>query len=410
MKVLFRNARIFDGWNGDLRTGCDVLVEGELIRRVTDKPLPVEHGMEVIDCADRVLMPGMIDAHVHVYASSIELPTKWPGTYLAHYAARFLNASLDRGFTTVRDTGGADVGLAAALRDGLLVGPRLFYGGRIITQTGGGNDMRPVDHDFQDHMCGCACYNDPFTVVADGSESLLRVVREELRRGASHIKIMLSGSVASPHAAVKRSEYSDAEIITIVEEARRAGKYVAAHCHTIEAIRRGVTLGVRSIEHGTSIDAQTADLVAKHGAFVVPTVAIGFTLLEEAESLRLPPVYVQKVRQVWEKKLGELEIMKKAGVKIGLGSDFLGPLHTRQTSELATCAKALPTLDVLRSACAVNAELLGEEGRLGCIREGAHADILVVDGDPFVDISALTGNGERLSLIMSAGRIHKRLI
>ncbi|MFL6601911.1 MAG: amidohydrolase family protein [Steroidobacteraceae bacterium] len=355
-------------------------------------------------------MPGMIDAHVHVYASTIELPTKWPGTYLAHYAARFLAACLDRGFTTVRDTGGADVGLAAALRDGLLVGPRLFYGGRIVTQTGGANDMRPVDHDLCDSMCGCAGYNDPFTVVADGTESLLRVVREELRRGASHIKIMLSGSVASPHASVNHSEYSDGEIATIVEEAKRAGKYVAAHCHTAEAVRRGVTLGVRSIEHGTQIDLETAELVVKHGAYVVPTVAIGFAMLEEHEALRLPPVYVEKLRLIWERTLSALQIMKKAGVKMGLGSDLLGPLYTRQTSELRVRAEVLPTVDILRSACAINAELLGQEGKLGCIREGAHADLLVVDGDPLTDISTLTGNGERLCVIMTSGRFHKRTI
>jgi imidazolonepropionase-like amidohydrolase len=410
MKVLFRDSQIFDGWTATLRRGCDVLVADDLIQRISDQSLPVDADTDVVECAGRVLMPGLIDAHVHVYACSIELPTRWPGTYLAHYAARFLTACLDRGFTTARDTGGADVGLAAALRDGLLIGPRLFYGGRIITQTGGGNDMRPVDHDLPDHLCGCACYHDPFTVVADGKESLLRVVREELRRGASHIKIMLSGAVASPHASAKHSEYSDEEILTIVEETRRAGKYVAAHCHTIEAIRRGVTLGVRSIEHGTSIDAETAALVAKHGVFVVPTVAIGFTLLEEEENLRLPAVYVSKLRPIWERKLAELEIMKKAGVKIGLGSDLLGPLHTRQTRELAFSAQTLPALDVLRSACAVNAELLGQEGRLGCIREGAFADLLVVDGNPLSDISVLTGNGERLSVIMNGGRFHKRTI
>jgi len=259
-------------------------------------------------------------------------------------------------------------------------------------------------------MCGCAGYADAFTVVADGRESLLRVVREELRRGASHIKIMLSGSVASPHAAVNRSEYSDEEILTIVEEARRAGKYVAAHCHTAEAVRRGVTLGVRSIEHGTQIDSETAELVVKHGAYVVPTMAIGFAMLEEHESLRLPTVYVEKLRLIWERTLSALQTMKKAGVKMGLGSDLLGPLYTRQTSELRMRAEISPTLDVLRSACSINAELLGQEGRLGCIREGAHADLLVVDGDPLSDISTLTGNGERLCVIMKAGRFHKRTI
>lgn len=410
MAVLFRGAQIFDGWSERLRQGCDVLVADGEIRLVSEQPLAIGEDTEVVDCAGRTLMPGMIDAHVHVYASSVELPTTRPVSYLAHYAARFLTACLDRGFTTVRDTGGADVGLASALREGLLAGPRLFYGGPIITQTGGANDMRPVDHDLPDHLCGCVCYSDPFTIVADGPDLLLRVVREQLRRGASHIKIMLSGSVASPHASVGHSEYSDREISTIVEEAGRAGKYVAAHCHTLESIRRAATLGVRSIEHGTLIDPPTAALVAKHNAFVIPTVAIGFAMLQEHEKLRLPPVYLEKLRKIWAQKLPSLRIMKDAGVKIGLGSDLLGPLHTQQTSELALCAEALSPLDVLRACCAVNAELLGQQGRLGCIREGALADLLVVDGNPLADISVLTGSGEKLQAIMAAGRFHKRTI
>jgi len=410
MKVLFRDARIFDGWSATLRKDCHVLVDEGIIQRISEVPPPIDQETEMVDCAGRVLMPGLIDAHVHVYASTFDLPVARPGTYLAHYASRFLTASLDRGFTTVRDTGGADVGLATALRDGLLVGPRLFYGGRIITQTGGGNDMRPTDQVLPDHVCGCPCYSDPFTVVADGVESLLRVVREELRRGASHIKIMLSGSVVSPHTSVNHSEYSDSEIRTIVDETQRAGKYVTAHCHTAEAMRRGVNLGVSCIEHGTQVDAETASIVAERGVFVVPTLAIMFAMLDDHENLKLPPVYMDKLRRICERVLPGLQIMKAAGVKMGFGSDLLGPLHTRQTSEFSLRARVLPALDILRSACAVNAELLGQKGRLGCVSEGAFADLLVVDGDPLSDLSVLGGNGERLSVIMNASRFHKRAI
>ena len=410
MKVLFKGARVFDGWSPTFRERCDVLVEDDEIRRVSDEPLPLERGTELVDCGGRVLMPGLIDAHVHVYCSTFDLPTARPGTYLAHYAAKFLTASLDRGFTTVRDTGGADVGLATALRDKLLVGPRLFYGGRIITQTGGGNDQRSLEQNLPDHTCGCAGYHDPFTVVADGQEAILRAVREELRRGASHIKIMLSGSVVSPHASVNRSEYSDLEVVTIVEEAKRAGKYVTAHCHTAEAMRRAVTLGVRCIEHGTQVDAETAALVAERGAYVVPTLAIMFAMLDEYETLKLAPVYIEKLRKICERALPGLHLMKAAGVKMGFGSDLLGPLHTRQTTEFSLRARALPALDILRSACAVNAEILGEPQRLGCIREGAFADLLVVDGDPLSDLSVLTGHGEHLAVIMNGGRFHKRAI
>jgi imidazolonepropionase-like amidohydrolase len=158
------------------------------------------------------------------------------------------------------------------------------------------------------------------------------------------------------------------------------------------------------------MDRQTADLVAQHEAFVVPTVAVGFILLEEHETLALPSIYVEKLRRVWDRKLTELETMKRAGVKIGLGSDLLGPLYTRQTKELAAYSQVLSTADVLKAACHSNAELLGQEGRLGCVRERGAADLLLVDGNPLEDISLLCGNGERLPVVMVGGRFHKRAL
>jgi imidazolonepropionase-like amidohydrolase len=171
-----------------------------------------------------------------------------------------------------------------------------------------------------------------------------------------------------------------------------------------------VSLGVRCIEHGTQIDAETAALVAERGAFVVPTLAIMFAMLDDHESLKLPSVYLDKLRRICDRVLPGLQIMKAAGVKMGFGSDLLGPLHTRQTTEFGLRARVLSPLDILRSACSVNAELLGQEGRLGCVKERAFADLLIVDGNPVNDISALTGNGEQLSVIMNAGRFHKRTI
>src|SRR5665213_1139039 len=192
-KVIFRDARIFDGGSASPREGFDVLVSGGVVREISDTPLSVKGETEVVECGGRVLMPGLIDAHVHVYATSVNLmrSVRSPGTYLAHYAARFLRASLDRGFTTLRDVGGGDVGLASALRDGLLEGPRLFYGGRVVSQTGGHGDMRPGDAELSDEdVCLCACHVDALAVVADGVDAVRKAVREELRRGASHIKIM----------------------------------------------------------------------------------------------------------------------------------------------------------------------------------------------------------------------------
>jgi len=352
--------------------------------------------------------------HVHVYAAGLNIVrvVQSPTSYLAHFAARFLAASLDRGFTALRDVGGADIGLALAIKDGLLgMVPRLFYGGRFLSQTGGHGDFRPGDHSLDPgHFCGCSYQTDQLAVVADGVDAVRKAVREELRRGASHIKIMASGGVASPTDPIDRCQYSDEEIRAAVEEAERAGSYVAAHCHPKEAVRRAAALGVRSIEHATLIDAPTADYVAQKGAFTVPTMAILFGLLEEGEALGLPPASLEKLKPFGESALTGLEIMKRAGVRMGFGTDLLGSLHVRQCSEFTLRAKVLPAIDVLRSSCAVNAELLGQTGKLGGIREGAAADILVVDGNPLEDISLLGSDGERLSVILKDGRFHKRAI
>jgi imidazolonepropionase-like amidohydrolase len=247
-------------------------------------------------------------------------------------------------------------------------------------------------------------------VIADGVDEVRKAVREELRRGASHIKIMGSGGVASPTDPLDKCQYSDEEIMAIVDDTSRAGKYVAAHCHPTESVRRSVAMGVRSIEHATLIDAETAAFVAEKGAFAVPTMAVIFALLEEGEKFGLPPVSMDKLRSVFDHALSGLEIMHKAGVKMGFGTDLIGQIYTRQSSEFELRARVLPNIDILRSACAVNAELLCEEGRLGCVKEGAYADLLVVDGDPLKDISVLGGNGERIAAVMNAGRLHRNAL
>lgn len=411
-KIIFRSARVFDGDSETLRDGVDVVVSDGFIREIGESHEQPDSGAEIVDCRGRVLMPGLIDAHVHVYAAGLNITrvVQTPVSYLAHFAAQFLRASLDRGFTTVRDVGGADVGLASAIKDGLLDRvPRLLYGGRVITQTGGHGDFRPGDYAFGiAHCCGCSLHLDPFATIADGADEVRRAVREELRRGASHIKIMASGGVASPTDPLDRCQYSDEEIRAAVDEAERAGSYIAAHCHPTEAVRRAAALGVKSIEHATLIDRATADFVAERGSFTVPTMAVLVGLIEEGETLGLPPASMEKLKKVSDAGLSSLEIMKRAGVKMGFGTDLLGALHVRQSTEFTLRRRALAAIDVLRSACVVNAELLGQAGRLGCIREGAVADLLVVDGNPLEDISVLAAGGERIAAIVKDGRFHKR--
>jgi imidazolonepropionase-like amidohydrolase len=193
-----------------------------------------------------------------------------------------------------------------------------------------------------------------------------------------------------------------------VDEASRAGSYVAAHCHPAEAVRRAAAFGVKSIEHATLIDRETAEFVAESGAFTVPTMATLFALLDQGETLGLPATSMEKLRKIGDSAIESLGIMKRAGVKMGFGTDLLGSLHVRQSTEFTLRAQALPAIDILRSACSVNAELMGQADRLGCIRKGAAADLLVIRGNPLEDISLLAGEHGGIAMIMKDGQFHKR--
>lgn len=407
--VVFEDATLFDGINPEAADPMFVLVEGQEIKEVSERPITVGKA-ERIDCGGKVLMPGMIDAHVHVYASSCSLTkvTRQPLSYNALFAARSLRHALTCGFTAVRDVGGADVGLAQAIRQGFIVSPRLYYGGRIISQTGGHGDFRPSEEIAASMLCGCCSHQDDLAVLADGVPEVRRAVRSELRRGASHIKIMASGGVASPSDPLERCQFSEEEIVAAVDEATRAGFYVAAHCHPAEAVRRSVSLGVRSIEHGTLIDEETATAVAAAGAFIVPTMAVIFALRQDGAQFGLSAANLAKLELIADRALTGLQVMSRAGVKMGFGTDLLGPHYDRQCTEFTLRSRMLTPFDILHSATAINAEILQMEGRLGVIKPGALADLLVVDGNPLKDINLLAANGRHLTHIMIDGSFVKR--
>lgn len=350
----------------------------------------------------------MIDCHVHVYAHSVRgfaLPEP-PVTYRAQYASNFLRHILSCGFTSVRDVGGGDHGMAMALRDRLLDGPRFFYGGLCLTQTGGHGDLRPTSQATD--YCGCGAERNAFAIHADGVDECIKATREELRKGARHIKIMASGGVLSPNDPLERCQYSEAEIRAIVEECERHGAYACAHCHAAQAIRRCVEFGVRTIEHGTLIDEETARFVAQNGAYVVPTMSVLSALMEDGVQMGMPEVSRQKLLKVHGHALRGLEIMRAAGVKMGFGTDLLGEQHTRRGREFRIRSEVLTPLDILRSATSVNAEILQMEGKLGAVKPGALADLLVVDGNPLQDIDVLAADGRQLTHIMIDGRFVKR--
>jgi imidazolonepropionase-like amidohydrolase len=396
----FVNARIFDGVHDEYLDDSVVVVEGDRIVAV-ERTIGTTGKEEVVDVAGKTLMPGLIDAHCHVLGSSLrvtDIETQ-PLTYVASYASKMLGHALDCGFTTVRDVGGGDAGIARAVADGLIRGPRVFFAGRALSMTGGHGDFR--DPFSAVGACGCSAEG-RVALVVDGEDAVRAAAREELRRGAHCIKIMLSGGVLSPADPIWMDQFTDREVIAAVEEAARRRKYVAAHCHPPSSIARAALLGVRTIEHATLIDESSAAAVKTAGAYVVPTIVIVRALLDDAKAGRLPSWMSEKLGQVSDQSLKGLEIMDRAGLKVGFGTDLLGHLHTHQTREFLIRREVQSAIAILRSVTSVNAEILMEP-HLGRIEPGYYADILVVDGDPLKDIGVLAQDGRKLSAIMKAG-------
>jgi len=405
--LLFKNARVFDGHAADCAEGMSVVVEGDRIREVAKKA--TAKNARVIDIKGRTLMPGLIDAHMHAYASDVNVfrIESVGQSYRAAHGVRMLSFALDCGFTTVRDVGGGDYSLATAIADGLVRAPRYLYVGKALSMTGGHGDMRRADEPPRYHdMCSCGVFNS-FCKIADGVDECTRATREELRQGAHAIKIMGSGGVASPTDPIWMNQYREDEIRAIVGECEARRSYVCAHCHPASAVRRCVEFGVRSIEHGTLIDDETAKFVAKKGAFVVPTLVTIFALVELGEELGFPPESMEKAKVALDGAMAGLEKMKRAGVKLAYGTDLLGTTYVRQCQEFTLRKEIFTPLELLRQATSVGAELMMMEGKIGCIKPGAYADLIVVDGDPLKNIGLLTQDGRRLPVIVRAGEIVK---
>jgi len=403
-QILFRNAALLDVDRGERLPGHSVLVEGDRIVEVSEGNIAAPQA-RTLDAGGRTLMPGLIDAHVHAVITTMNLGAlgRRPVSLVALEAARVLEGMLRRGFTSVRDAGGADHGLAQAVESGLVAGPRLFFAGRVLSQTGGHGDFEPVSDAPQ--LCACQIRTSGFSHVADGVAAVRKAAREELRRGAHHVKIMASGGVASPSDPIWNLQYSAEEMRAIVEEAAGWRTYAMAHAYTPGAITRAVDAGVRTIEHGNLIDEPTARRMKDAGAFLVPTLVTYFAIDELGRKLGFPEVSQRKVRDVLDAGLASLQIAKEAGVPMGFGTDLLGETHEQQSREFSIRAQALPPAEVLRSATRVNAEILGRKDDLGVVAPGALADLLVVDGDPLENLGLLEEQGKHLPIIMKGGQL-----
>ncbi|MGH8031077.1 MAG: amidohydrolase family protein [Luteimonas sp.] len=409
--TVFVNARIFDGESRALRDGLNVFVKANLIAEVSARPPNPDDG-EAIDCGARTLMPGLIDAHIHAYAHSVNFfeNVSAPPTLATGWATRMLGRMLDRGFTTVRDTGGADYGLFLALQRKYIRGPRLYYCGKALSQTGGHADGRNPHHQTcadTMHLCGCGATG-LIALVVDGVDAVRKAVRENLFRGSNFIKFTGSGGVSSMGDSLGSIQFSDEEVIAMVDEVERHGAYCTSHVIPDAAIKRAIKLGVHCLEHGTLIERDTARMAADKGTYIVPTMAIIASLARRGRELGYPPQAIAKLALVKDEALPHLQYMKDAGVKIGFGTDLLGDLEEDQCTEFALRSPIFSNHELLVQATSMNAEIIGAKGKLGVIKPGAFADVLLVDGDPLSDIQVLAQDGATMPVIMKDGKFVKR--
>ena len=398
------NARLFDSASGTLRPHTTIVIEGERISAVTQEPLQVD-GAERIDVAGRVVLPGLIDAHVHVVAASHDLVglALQPASLVGAQASQILREMLQRGFTTVRDAAGADFGLQEAVARGLYEGPRLFIAGHPISQTGGHADMRPKGVGGQGMFCSCAGLG-LVGAIADGVGEVRRAVREQVRNGANHIKIMAGGGVSSPTDPIDGTQFSVEELRAAVEEAEAANLYALAHAYSPRAVTRAVQAGVRSIEHGNLIDEATARIMKTHGTYLVPTLSTYAALADEGQRLGWSQAMLDKLQGVQSRGLHAVKLARAEGVPVVFGTDLLGHMHARQSGEFMLRAAALSPVEVLQSATITAARLMGQEGSIGQIVAGAWADLLVMEGEPTQDLALLADPVHGIRLLMQAGR------
>jgi imidazolonepropionase-like amidohydrolase len=328
---------------------------------------------------------------------------EWAPTYVAARASHALAGMLARGFTSIRDVGAGEIGLARAVEEGYFTGPRLFYGGKQLSQTGGAGDWRaPSRRVYDDNY-----YSPAIGVICDGVPEVRRAVREEVRRGAHHIKVYLSGAVDSPSDRVDSTQFSIEELHAIVEEATAANIYVTGHAYTSRAINRGLECGVRCIEHGNLMDASSIPVFQKFGAFYVPTIVTYHALTDRARRGLLPADIEGKLKEVIDGAIGALEMAHKANIPIVYGTDLFADMHDWQLQEFVIRSQVQPPADLIRSATSTAARLLCREGELGVVAPGALADLLVIDGNPLDDIRVLTTPEQTLKLIMKQGTVYK---
>lgn len=360
---------------------------------------------QTVDAAGRYVVPGLIDGHVHFRLATMDFRAlaRYTEVEFGIVMARLARETVERGFTTVRDLGGEVTGLVRAIKGGMVPGPRILRAGRMLTQTGGHADTEAGDREVP--SCACSMRNTAFGIVADGPEAVRAACRHNLRDGSDFIKMHVSGGVATPSDPLESVQYTHEEISVAAVETAHRQTYVAAHAYSPESIKLAVGAGVHSIEHGNLIDDVAAEAVVAAGAVLVPTLVTYEAMDQLGEKLGLPRVNRDKNAKVLAAGLESLEIARRNGVVMGLGTDLLGESQNQQNQELVIRHEVEPAADVLRSMWIENSKLCHLEGRIGTLSPGAFGDVVVSKANPLEELRAFANPTTAFSHVIQGGNV-----
>lgn len=404
--TLFINARIIDGNGGSpVEGGWLHVAEGRIKASGSGAAPGVSPETRTVDAGGKTVMPGLIDCHVHagnLHEDVREVPKLRPAVYV-HEVTRIIENDVRLGFTTLRDAAGLDPGFRDAVNLGLIKGPRLYVCISPLSQTGGHGDKRPAYVDAQIPRNSIGVY----PAICDSPDEVRKAAREQLRKGADHIKVMADGGVTSPGGGPGAPQLSVPEIRAAVEVAERAGTYVMAHVYTPAAVTACIDAGVRSIDHATLIDQAVCDRMAKEGTYLVPTLVVFEILAEKREEMGLNDNYLRKLDIVRVGGMKALEMAHRAGVRIASGSDLIGPLKYQQYKgrELSIKAKVMGPMGAIVSATRTSAECMMIDKEIGTLDTGKFADVILVDGNPLDDLSVFEPGSGKVLLTMVGGKI-----
>ena len=411
--LVIRNARVFDGASADLSAPQDIAISNGLISEI-GRDLDVAETTEEIDAQSRVVMPGLINSHAHIM---MQMPVGQALTtdafYWAYVATKASKTMLDSGFTTIRDMSGNTFSLKQAIDQGVVAGPRIYPSGAMISQTAGHSDHRTAANNSRllDPTSRSHFEELGMTMVADGRPEVLQAARENLRRGATQIKIAVGGGISSYGDPLDVTQYTDDEVRAAVESAEDWGTYVAAHVYNSKGIRRAITNGVKSIEHANLVDEETLLLMQENDIWLSPQV-----LIFENEIVGLNADQRRKQQQALEGIDNMMKAVNKIGFeKIVFGADIVTNmgLLERIGEEFMLRSQWFEPIEILRQVTSRGGELMALSGprnpygKLGVIEVGAVADILVVEGNPLEDISVMTQPRDNFKVILQGGSVYK---